>query len=116
MAGLDAGGLDRRIRIERATTAEDDLGTDVETWSLLQSAWAKKLTQRATEAWKAGGTAAQREVVWQVRYTAALASMIDIGSKDRIVFGDQVYPVSGVVEIGRREGLEITTNPSGQSA
>ena len=114
--GLDTGGMDRRIVIERATKAEDALGTDVETWAPLQPAWAKKLAQRATEAWKAGGTAAQREVVWQVRYTSVLASMIDSGSTDRIVYQGQVYPISGVIEIGRREGLEITTNPSGQSA
>lgn len=114
--GLDAGGMDRRVLIERATTAEDALGTDVETWAPLQPAWARKLAQRATEAWKAGGTAAQRETVWQVRWTSVLASMIDSGSKDRLVYQGQVYPISGVIEIGRREGLEITTNPSGQSA
>lgn len=113
---MKKGSLNRRIRVERATIAEDDLGSDVETFVLLQAAWAQKLTQRATEAWKGGGTASQREVVWRVGFTAKLASMVDGGSKDRIVFGGEVYPVSGVVELGRREGLEITTNPSGQSA
>lgn len=113
MAGLDAGSMDKRIRIERAATTTDDLGAEVDAWALLQPAWAQRVTQRATEAWKAGGTAAQREVVWRVYWTRKLA---DLSERDRIVFDGQVYPISGVVEIGRREGLEITTNPSGEAA
>ena len=113
---MKKGPLDRRIRIERATRIEDALGTEIETFALLQNAWAQQLTQRAIEAWKAGGTAAQREVVWRVAWTPKLADMVIGGATDRVVYQGQVYPISGVIEIGRREGLEITTNPSGQSA
>ncbi|NTS64160.1 phage head closure protein [Sphingomonas sp. HHU CXW] len=113
MAGLETGRLDRRIAIERATTTTDDLGADVAAWQPIRTVWAERLTQRATEAWKAGGTAAQREVVWRIRWAPDLA---DLSERERVVYAGQVYPISGVVEFGRREGLEITTNPSGEQA
>lgn len=113
---MRAGRFDRLVRIEKPTIVEDALGSDIETWGLLQSTPAERVTQKATEAWKAGGTAAQREVVWRVRWSPLLADMVDEGTKYRIVDNGKVYPISGVVEIGRRQGLEITTNPSEQPA
>lgn len=113
MAGLETGRLDRRIRIERNVPVIDGLGAEVPGWTILQMAWAERLTQKASEAWKAGGTASQREVVWRIRWSRSLA---DLGEQDRVVYNGQAYPVSGVIEYGRREGLEITTNSSGEQA
>lgn len=114
---MRAGRLDRLVEVQVPTTVEDALGTDVETWALLEKAPAERLTQRASEAWKAGGTATQREVVWRVRWSPKLDALLSAdGGRYRIVEGGQVYPISGAVEIGRRIGIEITTNPSGQTA
>ena len=107
------GPLNRRIAIQRSLPATDALGAEVPAWQPVQVVAAERLTQRATEAWKAGGTASQREVVWRIRWSR---SLVDIGERARIVYEGQVYPISGVVEFGHREGLEITTNPSGEQA
>lgn len=110
---IRAGALDRQIMIERAYPSTDALGAEIANWQPLQAVRAQQITQRAIEAWKAGGTAAQAEVVWRVRWSRNLA---DVGEQDRITYCGWVYPISGVTEIGRREGLEITTNPSGEQA
>ncbi|MES3154347.1 phage head closure protein [Sphingomonas faeni] len=106
MAGLDAGSLDRRITIERPDMRADALGTNIPGWVSLARVWAQKVPQRAVEAWKAGSTASTREFMWRIRWSPQVA---DIATTDRLVHGDVVYEISGVQEIGRREGIEIIT-------
>lgn len=98
------GPLNRRIRLERATVIKSGRGTEQRTWNELKTVAAQRLPQRATEAWKAGGTAAELETAWRIRWSSAVA---DLSPADRVVFGSQVMEIMGVTEIGRREGLEI---------
>lgn len=111
MAGLAAGALDRRITIERASNATDALGTIIPTWEKLATVWAQRVPQRAIEAWKAGGTAATREVMWRIHWSKKVA---DIGATDRLVYKGAIMEISGTQEIGRREGIEIITVDSGE--
>jgi SPP1 family predicted phage head-tail adaptor len=108
---LDARKLDRRITIQRATTVKDGLGTAIPTWTDLATVWAQRVPQRAIETWKAGGTAATREVMWRIRWSEKVA---DVGPADRLVYKGTVMQISGTQEIGRREGIEIITVDSGE--
>jgi SPP1 family predicted phage head-tail adaptor len=99
-----AGQLDRRIRIERATTTTDASGAEIPAWAALATVSAQKLTQRPVEAWRAGGTAATLETAWRIRWSSRVA---DVGPRDRLVYRDRAYEISGVEEIGRREFLQI---------
>jgi SPP1 family predicted phage head-tail adaptor len=111
MAGLAAGSLDRRITIQRSTVVKDGLGTDISTWTELATVWAQRVPQRAIETWKAGGTAATREIMWRIRWSTKVA---DVGATDRLVYKGSVLEISGTEEIGRREGIEIITVDSGE--
>ncbi len=100
--------LDRRIRIERATFATDAFGTPVPTWAELKTVAAQQYRQRPVEAWKAGGTAASLETVWVIRWSPTMATLSPL---DRLRYPADadglIYEISGVSEIGRREGIEI---------
>lgn len=106
MGLLDAGKLDRRIRIERAAVTTDGRGVEQRAWTPLATVWAQRLPQRALESWKASGTAAELETAWRIRWSSQVA---DVSPEDRVAFGDQAMAILGVTEIGRREGLEIVT-------
>lgn len=110
MAGLDAGAMDRRIRIERAAVTISGRGTQQKAWAELVTVWAQRMPQRATEAWKASGTAAELETAWRIRWSSGVA---DVSPRDRIVFDGQEMAILGVAEIGRREGLEIVCKSAG---
>lgn len=113
MAGLAAGSLDRRITIQRSVNSTDALGTVIPTWEKLARVWAQRIPQRAIETWKAGGTAATREVMWRIRWSEKVA---DVSATDRLVYKGAVMEISGTQEIGRREGIEIITVDSGEVA
>tara|TARA_R110002072_G_scaffold38314_4_gene110909 strand:+ start:15771 stop:16121 length:351 start_codon:yes stop_codon:yes gene_type:complete len=102
---LDAGDLDRRITFERRTTAQEPIyGTHRPTWSAVATVWAQVrdvLPSRA-ETVADNVSMARRPARIRVRYRT------DITSDMRIDFeGRKLRIVSGPVEIGRRDGLEM---------
>jgi head-tail adaptor len=105
---IDAGKLDRRIRIERAGRVEDDgLGT-VEGWSTLQEVSAQYLPQRGSEAREQLGREGKLLASFRIRWWSGVAN---VGPKDRLRFpaadDGQVWDIQSATEIGRREGIEI---------
>ncbi len=100
------------MALERPDMRPDALGTNIPGWVLLARVWAQKVPQRAVEAWKAGSTASTREIMWRIRWSRQVA---DLSSADRLVCDGTVYQISGVQEIGRREGIEIITVDSGET-
>lgn len=109
---IDSRKRDRRVTLERPDMRADKLGTNIPGWIKLARVWAQKVPQRAVEAWKAGSTASTREIMWRIRWSRQVA---DLSSSDRLVYRDTVYEISGVQEIGRREGIEIITVDSGET-
>lgn len=102
---IDAGRLDRRISILRATTAANAFNEKVETWSALVVVWAEAKPVLDGERQAAGQTLASKSIRFTIRHSTAVA---DVDPRDRIEFDGRTYDINGVKEIGRREGLEIT--------
>jgi SPP1 family predicted phage head-tail adaptor len=100
-----AGRLDRRISILRATGAADSFNEQVETWGTLAVVWAHAAPVQDAERQRAGETLASKSYRFTIRYSSDVA---DIDPRDRVVFDGRTYDVSGIKELGRREGLEIT--------
>lgn len=98
---MDAGALDRRVTIERATIMTDDYGTATQTWAALATVWASVEWIRDGERWAAAQVVAEATLRVQTRYR-------DVKTTDRLIYEDVVYNIVGVKEIGRRDGLEIT--------
>ena len=63
--------------------------------------WAERLELRGDERYAATQMVAEADTRWRIRYRADLTPI------DRLSYAGRIYDVTGVVEIGRREGLEI---------
>ena len=99
---MNIGRLDRRIKIQRVTTSEDTFGQPIETWTDLITVWGEKREIRGTERWTANQTISQVDIIYRIRYRSSLTT------KDRFVDEDnRVFNIVAILEIGRREGLEI---------
>ncbi|MEG3177047.1 phage head closure protein [Sphingomonas sp. RB3P16] len=104
MIGLDAGELDRRVVVERATTETDDYGGEVKTWSQWCKPWAKITYGRAEERRQAAQEEASLVATFRVRDNAKTS---DIRTTDRIVYENAVWDISSNVPFNRT-GRDIT--------
>ena len=105
-AAIKSRELDRRIAIERATLTDDGFGK-VHAWTPLATVWAKSMPLSDGERWRAGSIGATATHRFRIRYSSQVA---DLNPKDRLVFEGRVFDITGVKELGRREGLEITAS------
>lgn len=116
MAGLAAGALDRRVRIERPVADESLDGAGSGDWELVATVWAQvqdALPSRG-ERLADGINVASRPARVRMRYRG------DITADMRFVTGTRVLQiVAGPAELGRREGLEFMAEdyqPAGNAA
>lgn len=101
---MEAGKLDRRITIQRATETSDEFGGIVQTWATLAEVWAAVEFVRDSERFQAGEIAAQITNRFAIRYG------LGVTVKDRIVFEGRIYEILGTKEIPRRVGQELTAS------
>ena len=102
--GFPAGDLDRRIRIERQVRGEDSPGgEETYTWALVSIVWANVRPLRGRELFAAQQVAAKVDTRFRIRWRTGITP-----ERMRIV-DDQGrgYDIMAVLEIGRRDGLEI---------
>ena len=99
---MRAGQLDRRITIERVTTARDEYGDPIETWTDLITIDAEKREPRGREFF-AAGTVAEVNTVFVCRHM----DVPSLTTQDRISYDGKDYDIVFVGEIGRREAWEI---------
>lgn len=116
MPGLDAGSLDRRVRIERPVADGGFDGAGSGSWALVAEVWANvrdALPSRG-ERLADGMNIASRPSRVRIRYRD------DVSSAMRFVLSDRIMQiVAGPAELGRREGLEFMVEeyqPAGNPA
>jgi head-tail adaptor len=102
---MQAGKMDRRVRLERAAVAHNGLEVAVTGWSALATVWAEKLEISDGERSRQVGVEASATTRFRVRWSSIVA---DLNPKDRAVCEGRTYDIVGVKELGRRVGLEIT--------
>jgi SPP1 family predicted phage head-tail adaptor len=100
-----SGRLDRRIRLDRASTSTNAINEIVTTWAALATVWAEYEPLQDSERYEARQIGAIATARFRIRYSATVA---DLSPLDRVVFEGRVFDIHAVKEIGRREGLEIT--------
>lgn len=105
MTMIDAGKLDRRLRIERPVADASFGGAGSGTWETLGYAWAEVRDVLPSRGETAGqiGTTMTRPARVRMRYRTDLAPDM------RFVTGDAriLYIISGPAMLGRREGVEL---------
>lgn len=105
---MNAGTLDRRIRIDnKSVTVDADYGTETVTWATFATVWAnvQDVLPSKAESQGQGIRIAERPTRIRIRYMAGITSAMRIVLIDR---ADRVLQiVSGPAELGRREGIEL---------
>ena len=103
--GLDAGRLDRRVTIQRITSrTQDAYGGEVAVWSDLATVWAEVRPISDGERWRTG----EAQIAAVATHRFCIRWGLGVGPLDRLQYEGRVYEITGVKEIGRRVGQEIT--------
>ncbi len=100
---MNAGKLDRRITIQSRVETQDNSGYPSQTTSVLATVWARVETLRGREPFQGEQFNAQQITVFTIRYRS------DVEPTMQIAFEGEAYDIQSVSEIGRREGLSIST-------
>lgn len=116
MGGLNAGDLDREVLIQQLAdddalaNSEDASGFPVERWIPLDIVWLQRMTTTGAEKFRAAQLSAAIETRWQLHWRDDMdPDAIDVPKKRRLVFQDRIYDITAAAEIGRQEGIELTT-------
>ena len=102
---MEAGKLDRRVQFRRFTASDDGFAT-VQAWADYGlPVWAERRLVSDREQVAAAQVAASITARFLVRCSDLTGA---ITPKDRLICEGREYDITGVKEIGRREGVEIT--------
>ncbi|MBO9589069.1 phage head closure protein [Devosia sp.] len=107
---VTAGVRDRVIRLERYGVTKDEFNQPTTTWSLLADRWASKEDVSDGEKVRASQVGSSLTTRFRVDYDEQTASLT---TADRLLHEGKTYDISGVKEIGTREGIEITASLPG---
>jgi SPP1 family predicted phage head-tail adaptor len=102
---MKASGRNWQITLQRATTAQDDTGQEIETWSTLATPYASWRRASARETLAAAEVSAAVTDIFETLWSSAYG---DLTSRDRLTFNGRTYDIIGTYMIGYREGLGIT--------
>ena len=102
---MQAGKLDRRITLQRASTTKNGFNEDVEAWGDIATVWASATPVSDAERVRAQQVGAVISMRFQIRFSTAVA---DLSPTDRLTYNGKTYNITAVKELGRRQGLEIT--------
>ena len=103
---MDAGRLDRRVALRRATGGSvNDMNEPVEVWTTLATVWANVKPVSDGERLRAGETLAQMQSRFTIRYSTTTAN---VDPRDRLIYGGREYDINGVKFEGRNNLIEIT--------
>lgn len=95
-AQTQAGDLDRRITIQRATFMTSDYNEPIETWSDLVTLWAKHTDASSAEMYRAQEIGAQISCRFLVRSYSVTRGLTP---EDRIIYANRSYNITGVKEV-----------------
>mgnify|MGYP001093808054 CR=1 FL=1 len=97
---MRAGKLDRTIQIQRFSSAPNDFGTPVETWTDVATLRAQ-IIQSSTEEFIKDGAVDETAIIFRTRWISGVTTA------DRIQYEGSQFNIRETREIGRRKGLEL---------
>lgn len=99
---IKLGDLKRRIILKQYTESKDDTGAPLETFSTLDTVFAKPIFESSTEKELINKETGVTKVDFIIRYRS------DIDYKNQIEYRSQTYDIIGVEEIKRRLFIKLT--------
>lgn len=102
---MRAGAMDRRIRIDQAQEVRSESGEKTRTWLPLLTTWAERIPLGGSELFQAQQLAAKVDTKYRMRYRSGVNAGLNFSLYD--TSDGRTYDITAVIEIGRREGLEV---------
>lgn len=93
--------MDKRIIIQSCTETQDSHGQLIKSWATAATVWAAFAPVRGTESFLNAQKFSQIDARFTVRY------MTGITTKHRINHDGVYYDIVGVLELGRKKGLDL---------
>ena len=100
---MNAGQLDRRVTLENYTTTRDAWNNPTKTWATLDQVWAHKRDVTELERTETEQRVAYTRTIFKIRHRT------DVDATMRVDYDGKKYYIIGVKELGRTEGLQLTT-------
>lgn len=100
---IAAGKLQHRISIEREAEIVTSAGHVRKTWATIATVRAEVKNLSSDEFLAGFGDADRQSAVFIIRWVPG----VEITTADRIQHNGRTYNIKGVVEIGRKRGLEL---------
>jgi len=101
---MKAGILDRRITIQEKTEVKATNGQRTLTWSTFISTWSNPVEKIGQEKTDNNNRSTTRMVNFRIRFRD------DITNEMRVVWENKYYKIEDTKELGRREGLILSTS------
>ena len=101
---MRAGKLDRRILIQLVTYTKDANKDRIPVWSTHKSVWAMFIQSGGKEDDSDSNRSTVRTIKFRVRWDTTILNDM------RIIFKSQYYKIEDIKELGREDGMEITTS------
>jgi SPP1 family predicted phage head-tail adaptor len=98
---MNIGRLDRRIEIQNKMVSQNEFGESIDLFIKKFDSWAQVLPMRGSERFTSQQTVSQADTKFRIRWRP------NIGTLSRIVYNEKEYDITAILEIGKREGLEI---------
>lgn len=101
---MDAGKLDRRIKLQKRTLTQSAMGEVLVDWADVATVWARRLSSKGREFHSGGVPLGVEDAGFQIRHS------IDVAAVDqtwRIVFDGSIYDIYSIDEVGRKGYLII---------
>ena len=99
---MQAGRLDRLVTLQhRVLTRDTATGEEVVTYTTYATVWAGKRDLRGSERYAAQQVNSDTTTAWQIRHRT------DVVATDVLGYDGLQYNITGIAEIGRRDGLEL---------
>jgi SPP1 family predicted phage head-tail adaptor len=96
------GTLDRRVVVEKPTKSRATNGAEVVTWVEIATVFANVRYISATERFQSDSNRSVKVANFRMRYLSIISETM------RLKFDNKVWKITGLAEIGRREGLDVT--------
>ena len=99
---MSASDMDRLITIQQPQQSQDDYGEPVTTgWIDFAKPWAQVIPVSGREYFDAAAARAEKLTRFRIWWRSGVTEAM------RIVYDGRIYDVRSIIEIGRRERLEI---------
>lgn len=107
---MDPGERNKLVLVEQLTETKGPSGFPIETWTPLTTIYAAKFDEKAGEEFKGGQISASQIIRWELPYRPDLdPDLLDVPKKRRLQYQGRQYDIQEASQIGRRDGVEVTT-------